>query len=462
MSGATRPRVLVVADDLTGANATGARFARAGLRAATVSMEGIDQDLSAFDVVVVSTDSRHLNPQAAAEAVAVVADSFGAVELLVKRTDTTLRGNVASETAAALEALRRSYPDERVRALAVPAFPSSGRVTVDGIQLLGGVPLEKTELRYDGQNPMTTSSVSSIISDGTPLTVRHVGLRTIIGDPDALVAALVEGDEDVVICDSLEEHHLLEIADAAARAHTEFGVRWLCVDPGPTGAALAKALGLAEESPAAPPLLAVVASITDLSQKQSDYLAESELVTVLEVSATRLAGEDEAHLDVGDAVAQVSRAMSDRLAHMRFPEQLLVRTPPSLDAKPLSVEGRRQLPGLIAAAVIGAITDTPVAGLYASGGDIASGILEAADVVAFEILGEVVPLAVYGTIVGGPLDGLPVVTKGGLIGTELTGEACMNQLRRLSESRLIAARSRGDASETMIEETVLTEGNENP
>jgi len=46
-----------------------------------------------------------------------------------------------------------------------------------------------------------------------------------------------------------------------------------------------------------------------------------------------------------------------------------------------------------------------------------------------------VPLAVSGTVVGGPWDGLPVVTKGGLVGDVDATVACMDHLRRTADLR---------------------------
>lgn len=430
--------VLVVADDLTGANATGARFARAGLRSATVTSVGMTDALDGFDAVIVSTDSRHLDPAQAAARVTAVVEEFPEAALVIKRTDTTLRGNVSAETAAVLAAVRRHHPGQRVRGLVVPAYPTSGRVTVDGMQLLDGVPLERTELRHDAHNPMHTSSVGAIVSAQAPLTYRHVTLGTVLADAEELHRALLDGEEDLVICDALEELHIQAVAQAAARATAETGVRWVGVDPGPAGAFLARELGLGgRHAVTGPPLLGVIGSITDISVRQSEYLARSELVTILDIDAIRLAGEDADRLTEEQAVAELSGQIVARLRETRFPAQVVLRTVAAQrDPALVSPSGRARLPLLLARAVLRALDSTPVSGLYSSGGDITAAILDSARVRAFEVVGEVIPLAVYGTAIGGDLDGLPVVTKGGLIGTEVTAEACMNQLRTLAESRL--------------------------
>ena len=108
------PRILIVADDLTGGNACGALFAEAGLRTITVTdtnpAGGVDISglLDDFDAVVVNTDSRHLPTQQASELYTELIETSGAVDLVACRIDTTLRGNVGPAAAAAIAARRRS------------------------------------------------------------------------------------------------------------------------------------------------------------------------------------------------------------------------------------------------------------------------------------------------------------------------------------------------------------------
>jgi uncharacterized protein YgbK (DUF1537 family) len=58
--------------------------------------------------------------------------------------------------------------------------------------------------------------------------------------------------------------------------------------------------------------------------------------------------------------------------------------------------------------------------LFLTGGDTADAVLTSAGAKGIRILGEVVTGVVQGTLSGGPLDGLPVVTKAGAFGREDT------------------------------------------
>lgn len=172
------PRILVVADDLTGANAAGARFARLGLTAVTLTSPGaLGRRLPSCDVVVACTASRHLPATEAAERVRQAIRAAPPVGLVVKRIDTTLRGNLGAEMDAALDAVATT--SSRVRAVVVPAHPDAGRVTADGLQLVDGLPLTETAAAEDPRAPVSSSRVSEVLAVQSSRTVAHVGLRQV-------------------------------------------------------------------------------------------------------------------------------------------------------------------------------------------------------------------------------------------------------------------------------------------
>ncbi|MFI6575150.1 four-carbon acid sugar kinase family protein [Nocardiopsis sp. NPDC050513] len=431
-------QVLVVADDLTGANATGARFARTGMRVATVTPEHVSRVEADYDVVVANLDSRHVPPEQAADLVTDVVEAVWPVGLVVKRTDSTLRGNVGAELEATYDAVRERVPSgTRVRVLFTPAFPGSGRITEDGVQLLNGQPLERTDLALDPLNPMTTSVVADILAAQTDLPVRHVPVRQIT--QKMLTAELLAGDEPVVVCDASSEQHLNDIAEAAAEAHHEAGVVWVSVDPGPTGALLAYALRLRGQAGSRGALLGVAGSTTDLTRRQLATVARTGAVRFVDVDAVALSDPD------GDHADKVAEDLTEQLTSTGFPELCVVRVVTTAEhVRELPVQARAELPGRIArlvADVINDIADTtgPQAlpsGLYLTGGDLTASLLDELDVHAVDVGGEVVPLAVHGHLSGGPLDGTPVVAKGGLVGDDITLVECLAKLRRAVQTRL--------------------------
>ncbi|MEO8370185.1 MAG: four-carbon acid sugar kinase family protein [Candidatus Solibacter sp.] len=119
---------LLVADDLTGACDAAVHFAMRGLRPAVVRLPGHAYTGHAR-VVACSTESRDMAPAAIRGALVDVAAEFRAVAVgrVFKKIDSTLRGNVGMEVAAARDAFNCDA------AVVCPAFPAMRRVVEQGI-----------------------------------------------------------------------------------------------------------------------------------------------------------------------------------------------------------------------------------------------------------------------------------------------------------------------------------------
>ncbi len=186
-------------------------------------------------------------------------------------------------------------------------------------------------------------------------------------------------------------------------------------------------------------MLAVSGSHTGLTRRQLDALARTGPARFVDIDTLRFTGADDGHVE------EVARELTAHLATAVFPDVVILRTvTPAADLEKLPLDARRGLPARLAelvAEVIGDIETSAGAhalpsGLYLTGGDVTSTLLDELDVHAFDVAGEVIPMAVYGSLSGGPLDGTPVVTKGGLVGDEMTALECLGKLRRTVQARL--------------------------
>lgn len=144
-------RVAIVADDLTGAMDAAAPFARRGLNVQVLtSPDDVERDvLNAFQVLSINSDTRHVTPESA---FAVVNNLVGTLvrcepELIVKKIDSTLRGNVVAETAAVIRAT--GYQE----VLICPAVPSQGRTFRCGELYINDIPLAQTSFGRDPRSP---------------------------------------------------------------------------------------------------------------------------------------------------------------------------------------------------------------------------------------------------------------------------------------------------------------------
>ena len=423
--------VLVVADDLTGANATAAGFAAAGLRSATASassgVEAITGMVNRFDVVVATTDSRHADPAAAVERVRAVLRAGWPARLVCNRIDTTLRGNVGATTEAVVREVG-ALTGSRVVALCAPAHPAAGRHTIGGTQLLDGRRLEETEVARDARTPMRTSDVVAILHEQTALSAHAVPLATVTAPRAALVeeirAALDRG-VDVLVADATTEEHLDRVAGAAVAASEGLDLVWVTSDPGPASVAMARALGI-DGSTQGTPLLVVSGSATELTRTQLQQLAAERQAVVHRVPS--LAGG--AVPDADTTVALLDRALADAGAGSIV---VLATVVEDSDVQSITAEDADRIPRELASAVRRTMEKHAIEGLFTTGGDVTAAVLAELGSHGLEISGEVVPLAVAGTVVGGPWDGLHVVTKGGLVGDATTTVACVDHLHRTVE-----------------------------
>jgi D-threonate/D-erythronate kinase len=201
--------LLVIADDLTGACDTGAQFDGQGVPA-LVTME-VDYEFNRFDdkyqVIVASTESRHLSAaEAAARVETVVRRARAAgVERFYKKTDSTLRGNVGAE----LQALLRAS-GSRVLAFA-PAFPRLGRFTRGGCQYVGDRLLHESVFAGDPLDPVTDSYIPAIIRRQS-----DIPTRIIRRDADEVLIDCRTG-EWIVVFDAESDDDLRHVGERLKR-----------------------------------------------------------------------------------------------------------------------------------------------------------------------------------------------------------------------------------------------------
>ncbi len=155
-------KLLMIADDFTGALDSGVKFAQSGASTIVISQRAItENDLECgADVLVVDAQTRHLTAQ---EAYRIVHDMTAVAAKykeiwLYKKTDSALRGNVGSELTAMLDA-----SGEKVMAF-VPAFPQQNRITVHSVQLADGKPISEGVFGKDLFDPITCSYIPELIA----------------------------------------------------------------------------------------------------------------------------------------------------------------------------------------------------------------------------------------------------------------------------------------------------------
>ena len=189
------PALLVIADDLTGANDVGVQFAKGEIPSVVMTQPGTFP--RGYEVVVVNTESRHVPPEAAAERVrnAATQGAAAGVRNFFKKTDSTLRGNIGAE----LEALLTATGE--VSLAFVPAFPEMGRTTRDGIHYVEGIPIAESAFGSDPLSPIRDSAIVDVIRRTSKIAARS-----------ARLGADVNWDSGCLVLDCESRRELHEIA----------------------------------------------------------------------------------------------------------------------------------------------------------------------------------------------------------------------------------------------------------
>lgn len=165
-------KLVIIADDFTGALDTGIQFAGKGLKTKVIvgrkyDFSFVENDLQ---VLVINTETRHLPPTEAYEVVYKIAKSIKEenIEYVYKKTDSTLRGCIGSELTSVLDGLGASELEF------IPAFPSAKRTTVNGIHYFNSVPISEGFFGKDPFEPIKISYIPDAIKEQSNVQVNVV------------------------------------------------------------------------------------------------------------------------------------------------------------------------------------------------------------------------------------------------------------------------------------------------
>lgn len=408
-------RWLILADDLTGAADCAIAFARRGR--ATVVQWGEAGAAVEEDVVSHDADSRQLGPEAAAARHAALAERLHRPGTgMFKKIDSTLRGQPAVELAATLDGVRRR--SGRAFGILAPAFPATGRTTVDGRILVAGRPLEETELwRRDHTYP--TGALPEML-DGAGLASTVIDLATVRAGGDALRDALAAAarTSSVAVLDAETDDDLARIAAAGLAIGAGESLAWI------GSAGLAHALAAAETAPPARAqtvasgpggTLVVVGSLAAVSRAASRRLAAETRMRHVPVTPEWLLEASE---------GERTRWRDTVAARLAVGDDVLVEV--TMGEAPDLRLGSRLADALGA---LLAPTARHLGALVATGGETAAALLAHFGVDGLVLIDEIEPGVSLGLTRGRFT--VPIVTKAGAFGTEDTLLRAVRHLRAI-------------------------------
>jgi uncharacterized protein YgbK (DUF1537 family) len=243
------------------------------------------------------------------------------------------------------------------------------------------------------------------------------------------IIRLSENGIRVIVIDATTNDDIAEIARAVKKTNLNV----VSVDPGPFTAVLAEEYLEVPESVMGQKVMFTIGSVSNLTRKQLDEFKLEYPVLIAEVDAINLVYDD-------TRTSEVERAADKLLGGLSGFEVIGMTT--LSESKILNLfnisqelnitedEVSQRISSGLAEVTLKVLkgSDSLIGGLYTSGGDVTVAVCNALGAAGIEVKDEVLPLAVYGRLMDGKFDNIPIITKGGLIGDEKSLIKCINYL----------------------------------
>jgi uncharacterized protein YgbK (DUF1537 family) len=405
--------VLVIADDLTGANDTIVQFAKRGMKSIMIFKLAANLFDLNYQALAFQTGSRGLSEKDAYQINRSLVHNLkiNPTDLVYKKIDSAVRGNIGTEITAFLDEL----PHFKA-ALVAPAFPDNKRITCNGYQLINGIPVHESEIAADPITPVLNSHLPTLLESQSHLKTGHIALGEMNAGAEAIrdrLQKLLEQNCRIIIADAATNSHLNYLAEVIA-GETEI------LPCGSAGLAEAfanlkgfdcvqqqtddkenqlKRMGIQ---------LAIIGSKSPISAAQV-----AEVKTGLPETLTVMAHPDcffdqeLAETEVEQAVRRIDNRWDGNQAIMLY---VLQENTASTTA-----DASKIVAGL---AEIGCriFDKIPIRRLFVTGGDTVSSLFDKLGVEALEIQKELEHGICQGKVIGGVADGLEVITKAGSFG----------------------------------------------
>ncbi|WP_273854256.1 four-carbon acid sugar kinase family protein [Guptibacillus spartinae] len=426
-------KLAVIADDLTGANDTGVQFAKQGLDTTVLFPDTILQPTNMTgDVIVLNSNSRAIPTEKAYATVSNLSKQLRelGVTSVLKKIDSTMRGNIGTEIDAVMDVY-----DFNV-AFVVPAFPKSGRITLEGIHYVDGVQLEETEIARDPTCPVKESYLPELLQKQSRREVELISIRDVREGKESLAQKMkaLSSPSKIVVVDAETDEELHTIVEATQKL--EENILWV----GSAGIAYHlcnsfhdQTFQIEDGESKQLPLLVVAGSISAITHKQVEELKRQTSIEEVMIAPYKFLGETERQSEIeravqigevllnkGDLIVSTNRD-ADAIKQVREFQQTLGLSNMEVGSKIADALG----------IIAGRLIETKrIQGAVLTGGDIAGATCKVLNGKGIRIIGEVEDGLPYGTLFGGLYDRLPLATKAGAFGSE---RALVKALHTLKE-----------------------------
>lgn len=400
-------KILIIADDFTGANDTGVQLKKRGLNTKVV-LEGSSIEDDGYSYVL-DTESRALMSDKAKQKVKNELSSvdLNNYDLIYKKVDSTLRGNISAE----IKAIDELYNPDFI--IFAPSYPDIGRTTIDGVHLVNGKRVTQTEFSKDPKKPVLEDRLNYIFSDYSIDDVKLHKLKELREDDLNLK------HKHIHVFDIENNDDFSVLVDKALTI--EGKILWV----GSAGLANELFRKLFPQKSA----IAVVGSLSEVSKAQMRY-ANAKGVNIVKIDISKLLRNDDIsnyvetirNLIKGnkDIIVTSSYSDEDYLNSIKTGEEL------SMSREDISNFTQKILSKII----INGIQNLDISGLFITGGDTAIEFIKATNASGSIIDEEVLTGIPMMRMCGGIYNGMKLITKAGAFGDE---HALIYSLEKIKE-----------------------------
>jgi D-threonate/D-erythronate kinase len=411
----SRPgKLLIVADDFTGASDTGVQFSKNNLKAFVITKtDNLRGSLEKCDVLVVNTESRFDDEQTAYRKVFNIGKAAmdEQIKYFYKKLDSTMRGNIGAEISGLMDALEIKHT------FLVPALPKYGRTTVNGKIFIDGILLEETEFAKDPKNPVKESFIPKIISRQTDKKTAVIIYDYIVSGRQTLIDKLqhhLNSGIQIIIFDAREEKDI----DLIASVVSEIKLKVLFAGCSGFAEYLAKYLEIKDVKKSN---IVIAGSVSDVTRRQIEFAVHYLPVNLVNIDTSKVFST-ERDVEKGRVLKLTEEVVAKG-------EDLIIRSAPTRDAVTKSFETGEEY-GLdnfevseAIASFLGElgseiIKNTNIKGILLTGGDTAIKTAQSLNISGLILREEIVHGIPYGYFADDRYRDIIVVSKAGGFGGE--------------------------------------------
>ena len=407
-------KLLIVADDFTGACDTGVQFGKNHLKTIVItSTDHVRESLEKCDVLVLNTESRFDDGETAYKKAFYTGKTVAREEIkyFYKKVDSTMRGNIGAEISGLMDALEIRHT------FLVPALPKYGRTTINGKVFVKGILLEETEFGNDPKNPVKESFIPKVISRQTDKKTGVIIHEYILAGRNILTEKLqhhLDAGFEIIIFDVKEEKDI----DLIASVISEIKIKVLFAGCSGLAEYLSKYLDIKKIRRSS---VVIAGSVSEVTRKQIEFAAHYLPVKVVDIETENIFSDERS--------GEKNRILELVKGSVSNGEDLIIRTAPSRDAVTRSFETGEQY-GLdrfkVAekiAAFLGEVAgeiilNSFIKGILLTGGDTAVKTTQTLNISGVVLHDEIAHGIPYGYFEGDEYKEIIIVSKAGGFGDE--------------------------------------------